>query len=149
MRTASSEQVRQPTYRVGMYLDEQPITTIQGALDIQMYDIERVEALAGPQGTLFGASSQAGTVRLIGWQKHDAGYVDNLLGTRTYPTSGIVDDNANLAEKNYNTADTAGMRASARFDINGRWTITPQLMAQKQKADGSARTSLGRRRPHR
>jgi outer membrane receptor protein involved in Fe transport len=50
---------------VGIYLDEQPITTIQGALDVHMYDIERVEALAGPQGTLFGASSQAGTLRII------------------------------------------------------------------------------------
>ena len=50
---------------VGMYLDEQPITTIQGALDIHMYDIARVEALAGPQGTLYGASSQAGTIRII------------------------------------------------------------------------------------
>jgi iron complex outermembrane receptor protein len=50
---------------VGIYLDEQPITTIQGALDIHVYDMERVEALAGPQGTLYGASSQAGTIRLI------------------------------------------------------------------------------------
>ena len=50
---------------VGMYLDEQPITTISGSLDIHMYDIARVEALAGPQGTLYGASSQAGTVRII------------------------------------------------------------------------------------
>ena len=50
---------------VGMYLDEQPITTVQGNLDIHMYDIARVEALAGPQGTLYGASSQAGTIRII------------------------------------------------------------------------------------
>ena len=50
---------------VGMYLDEQPITTIQGALDVHLYDIARVEALAGPQGTLYGASSQAGTMRII------------------------------------------------------------------------------------
>jgi outer membrane receptor protein involved in Fe transport len=50
---------------VGIYLDEQPITTIGGALDVHMYDIARVEALAGPQGTLFGASSQSGTVRII------------------------------------------------------------------------------------
>src|SRR5688572_3667060 len=50
---------------VGMYLDEQPITTIQGALDVHLYDIARVEALAGPQGTLYGASSQAGTIRII------------------------------------------------------------------------------------
>ncbi len=50
---------------VGIYLDEQPITTIQGSLDLHMYDIARVEGLAGPQGTLYGASSQAGTVRII------------------------------------------------------------------------------------
>ena len=50
---------------VGTYLDEQPITTIQGALDIHVFDIARVEALAGPQGTLYGASSQAGTIRII------------------------------------------------------------------------------------
>ncbi len=53
----------QPT--VGIYLDEQPVTTIGGSLDIHVYDIARVEALAGPQGTLYGASSEAGTVRII------------------------------------------------------------------------------------
>lgn len=50
---------------VGTYLDEMPITTIQGALDIHAYDLARVEALAGPQGTLYGASSMAGTLKLI------------------------------------------------------------------------------------
>ncbi|TAK54591.1 MAG: TonB-dependent receptor [Gammaproteobacteria bacterium] len=54
-----------PLPSVGIYLDEQPITTIQGALDVHLYDIARVEALAGPQGTLYGASSQAGTIRII------------------------------------------------------------------------------------
>jgi outer membrane receptor protein involved in Fe transport len=50
---------------VGTYLDEQPITTITGALDVHVFDIARIEALAGPQGTLYGASSQAGTIRII------------------------------------------------------------------------------------
>jgi iron complex outermembrane recepter protein len=50
---------------VGTYLDEQPITTVQGNLDVHLYDVARVEALAGPQGTLYGASSQAGTIRII------------------------------------------------------------------------------------
>ncbi|ENZ81324.1 MULTISPECIES: TonB-dependent receptor [Caulobacter] len=59
---------------VGVYLDEQPVTTIQGALDIHVYDIARVEALAGPQGTLYGASSQAGTLRIITNKPSTAGF---------------------------------------------------------------------------
>src|SRR5690606_34786868 len=43
---------------VGVYLDEQPITTINHVLDLHIYDIARIETLAGPQGTYFGASSQ-------------------------------------------------------------------------------------------
>ena len=54
-----------PLPTVGVYLDEQPTTTILGQLDIHLYDIERLEALAGPQGTLFGASSESGTLRII------------------------------------------------------------------------------------
>ena len=50
---------------VGFYLDEQPITTIGGTLDVHIYDIARIESLAGPQGTLYGASSEAGTIRII------------------------------------------------------------------------------------
>ena len=54
-----------PLPSVGVYLDEQPVTTITGPLDIHIYDINRVEVLSGPQGTLYGASSQAGTIRII------------------------------------------------------------------------------------
>ena len=122
-----------PLPAVGTYLDEQPITTIGGTLDIHVYDIARVEVLPGPQGTLYGASSEAGTlriitkqpvhrfeagynlegshvenggagylaegfvnlpvndhvaVRLVAWDEHDSGYIDNVLGSRTFPTSG-------------------------------------------------------------
>lgn len=50
---------------VGVYLDEQPVTTIGGTLDVHVYDIARIEVLRGPQGTLYGASSEAGTIRII------------------------------------------------------------------------------------
>lgn len=50
---------------VAIYLDDQPVTSIGRILDVHMYDIARVEALAGPQGTLFGAGSQAGNLRII------------------------------------------------------------------------------------
>ncbi len=49
----------------GLYVDEIPMTTIGGSVDFHVYDVARVEALAGPQGTLFGASSLSGTLRII------------------------------------------------------------------------------------
>lgn len=171
---------------VGIYLDEQPITTIQGALDIQPYDVARVESLAGPQGTLYGASSQAGTiriitnkpdatgfsagydlegstmtdggdgylvqgfanipltpnaaVRLVGWKRHDPGFIDNVSHPRTFPSSVVTGigplDVANPKD-DYNDADTTGGRVALKLDLNDNWTITPQLMAQEQKTRGT------------
>ena len=69
---------------VGTYLDELPITTIQGALDLHAYDLARVEALAGPQGTLYGASSMAGTIKLVTNQPDTSG---------TYGSGGVEVNN--------------------------------------------------------
>lgn len=173
---------------VGVYLDEQPVTTIQGALDIHVYDIARVEALAGPQGTLYGASSQAGTlriitnkpstagfaagvdvelnqvdhggtghtlegfvniplsdkiaVRMVGWDVRDAGYIDNVAGTRTYergdtdPTNDYTINNRARVRDDYNTVYTQGGRAALRIELDDNWVITPSVMGQVQKAGG-------------
>lgn len=63
---------------VGTYLDDIPITTAGRMPDVHIYDVQRVEALAGPQGTLFGSSSLAGTLRIITNKpdpsKFEAGY---------------------------------------------------------------------------
>jgi len=48
-----------------VYLDEQPISSTGFNPDPRLVDIERVEALAGPQGTLFGEAAQCGTLRII------------------------------------------------------------------------------------
>ena len=48
-----------------VYLDELAITTTGSQPTLRMVDIERVEALAGPQGTLYGSDAQAGTLRVI------------------------------------------------------------------------------------
>ncbi len=146
---------------VGQYLDEQPITTIQGALDIHIYDIERVERsrarrarcteqarrparsassptsltrrASAPATTCRGITSPDGdegyiaegyvnlpitdttAVRLVGWYEHDAGYIDNVKGSMTFPTSGITMTNYepghNFAKDNYNDVDTYGGRA--------------------------------------
>lgn len=168
---------------VGTYLDEMPITTIQGALDIRAYDLARVEALAGPQGTLYGASSMAGTIKLVtnapdmgetygaidlegnsvahggmggavegfinlplsdnaalravGWYVRDAGFIDNILGRRTYATSGITDGNGDLVEEDYNDVETYGGRLALGIELNDSWTVRPTLIGQVTEASGS------------
>jgi iron complex outermembrane recepter protein len=94
---------------VGTYLDEQPITTVQGNLDVHLYDIARVEALAGPQGTLYGASSQAGTIRIITNQPDPSGFAAG------YSLEGNMvdsDDSGYVAEGfvNIPVGDTAAIR---------------------------------------
>ena len=69
MRGTSSGQTArdQPGVKeeVGVYLDEIPISLSLFTPDMDLFDISRVEVLRGPQGTLFGAGSLAGTVRYI------------------------------------------------------------------------------------
>src|SRR5579863_625497 len=171
-----------PLPSVGIYLDEEPITTIQGALDMHIYDVQRVESLAGPQGTLYGASSESGTIRIItnkpdpsafsasvstevnsvdhgtlgyvtegyvnlplsswaalrvvGWDEHDGAYISNVLGTRTYPSSGITANNADFVHDNYNDAWTRGARAALKLDLNENWSITPSIIGQSEHNTG-------------
>jgi len=188
---------------VGVYLDEQPVTTVTGPLDIHMYDIARVEVLAGPQGSLYGASAQAGAlriitnkpdpsgfaasytagidsvanggignlaegmlnvpiaknaaIRLVGWHERDAGYVDNIPGTRTYPSWGGTVSNTSsctpsslmvcthAAKNNYNSNITNGGRAALKVDLNDDWSIDGTFMGQKTTANGNmaSDTALG------
>jgi len=171
-----------PLPTVGLYIDEMPITNIDGTIDIPTYDLARVEALSGPQGTLYGASAESGVIRfitnkpdpsgfaanfqagvnavdhggdgatvngmvnlpigdsaairLVGWDEHDAGYIDNVHNVRTYPTSGITIDNADRVKNNYNTVNKQGARAELGIDLNDNWTITPTVMGQVEKSDG-------------
>lgn len=60
---------------VAMYIDEAPITAAGRNLDVYVTDMERLEVLPGPQGTLYGGSSQAGTIRMI-TRKPDASEFD-------------------------------------------------------------------------
>ena len=50
---------------VAMYIDEQPVTQSGMMVDVRLVDINRIEALSGPQGSLYGSSAQSGTIRII------------------------------------------------------------------------------------
>src|SRR5436190_248754 len=69
MRGVSSGQIArdQPGVKeqVGVYLDESPISLSLFTPDLDLFDMNRVETLRGPQGTLFGSGSVGGTIRYI------------------------------------------------------------------------------------
>ena len=64
-------------------------------------------------------------VRLVGWYDRDGGYIDNVPGSRTYPTCNCTDTNTAFAEDDYNDVETYGGRVALRFDLNENWTVTP------------------------
>lgn len=72
--------------QVGVYLDESVISLSLFTPDLDLFDLNRVETLRGPQGTLFGSGSVGGTVRYITNQPK--------LGT----TEGAVEGNVNLVD---------------------------------------------------
>ena len=95
------------------------MTTIGGTLDVHIYDIARIESLAGPQGTLYGASSEAGTIRII-TNKPELGV-----------TTGRVDGEINMVDHggiggklegmiNLPIADRIAFRASAFYEHDAR-----------------------------
>lgn len=78
---------------VAFYLDEQPLAQPGRNLDVYAADISRVEVLAGPQGTLFGASSQAGTVRLITNKPDFSGTYGKLKAGTAFTRGGEMSNN--------------------------------------------------------
>jgi len=84
--------------QVAVYLDDQPMTSSSQQVDVRLIDIERIEVLPGPQGTLFGSSSQSGTIRYVTNKPDPSGFssqVDAEVGTtkggeESYDFSGHV-----------------------------------------------------------
>ena len=84
---------------VAIYLDESPVTMIGDNLDVHVYDIERVESLTGPQGTLYGAASQAGNLKIITKKpssEFDSGFNLSAESTRGGDGSTMVEGFVNI-----------------------------------------------------
>ncbi|MGA2710450.1 MAG: TonB-dependent receptor [Steroidobacteraceae bacterium] len=82
---------------VTVYLDDTPISLQAQNPDLKVFDLERVEVLRGPQGTLYGAGAMSGTVRLI-TKKPDLNQVSASSGVDASDTSGYGGFNYNIRQ---------------------------------------------------
>jgi iron complex outermembrane receptor protein len=79
---------------VGFYLDEIPLSppalsqSGKVVIDPDLYDLERVEVLRGPQGTLYGSGSMGGTIKVITNQPKLGTFEGSVQGTGSYTDGG-------------------------------------------------------------
>jgi outer membrane receptor protein involved in Fe transport len=123
---------------VSFYIDEMPVSTIssgsstsfaQTIIDPKLFDLERVEVLRGPQGTLYGSSSMGGTVRLITGQPRigeteariNTEVSNTKKGDMNYVVNGVV---------NVPLGDTVALR------VVGSYTDMSGYIDRKDRASG-------------
>jgi iron complex outermembrane recepter protein len=123
--------------QVAVYLDEQPMTSISTQVEVRLIDLARIEALPGPQGTLFGSSSQSGTIRYItnkpSTEKFsaqlDGGLDTTKGGEESYDVSGHL---------NIPVTDDIAIRAVGFYSFEGGYVdniLGTTLMGDRDNAD--------------
>lgn len=163
---------------VGTYYDETPVTGSIGAgndsggstPELRLFDVERVEVLRGPQGTLYGSGSMGGTLRVI-YQKPtfntegavDASLSDTRYGGLNYEGSAMVNvpivddkvavravgfyrnangyiDNTTLNIKNINDNKSYGGRFLLRLQPTEALTVDAAAYINRNRTDTNAWT---------
>lgn len=151
---------------VSLYFDETPISTSGFNPDAGLFDLKRIEVLRGPQGTLFGASSMSGAIRLIPNGPRTDEFSGSVKlstfatadGSPSYAGHGVVNipvndrfavralgfnivnggyvDNIFSGEDDYNEENIAGGRLMGLWNATDSLTAKATLMYQRSKSDG-------------
>jgi len=145
------------------YFDDFPVSTSDTVPEIRMVDMERVEVLKGPQGTLFGRSAMGGIVRYIsnkpdteeffaGFNTYISSTTDGgtNYGVQAFANMPITDnlavrvagytfqhdgfiDNVELGIPDYNEEDTVGGRVALHWDATEKLSLDLTYLNQSNK----------------
>lgn len=123
--------------KVSVYLDDQPMTSITQQVDVRLVDIARIELLPGPQGTLFGSSSQAGTIAYV-TNKPDVANFASAVDLEVGTTEGGKESYDASSWVNIPLSDKLAMRAVGFYSKEGGYVdnvLGPTLMREATNAD--------------
>jgi iron complex outermembrane receptor protein len=135
----------------GIYIDDTPIQmrslgfNPDDALP-KTFDLERVEILRGPQGTLFGAGAEGGAVRYILTQPSVSGSSSYLRSEASYTQYGRPSYELGVAHGQPLIEGTLGVRASVWYRWDGGWIdrVDPTTRAVVEQNVNHAGTLLAR-----
>src|ERR1700688_2519220 len=111
---------------VGFYLDEIPLSppalsqSGKVVIDPNLYDVERVEVLRGPQGTLYGSGSMGGTIKVLTNQPKLGTFEGSVQGTGSYTDGGSGNGGGNLM-LNFPLGDQFAVRVVLSAQYRSGW----------------------------
>jgi outer membrane receptor protein involved in Fe transport len=135
---------------VGIYFDDTPVSMPSNEPDLRLFDVERVEVLRGPQGTLYGAGSMGGTLKIVTNKPDPSSLSGRLstsasstrLGGENYQINGVVNvplvqDKAAIRAVGYyrNEDGYVDNVQLSQSDVNSDETFGGRLSAKWQLAE--------------
>jgi outer membrane receptor protein involved in Fe transport len=132
----------------GIYIDDVPIQVRALGFNsddalVKLFDLDRVEVLRGPQGTLFGAGSEGGTVRYITVQPSLTQYGVYAKAETSYTEGGAPSYESGVAAGGPVIDGVLGLRFSAWYRRDGGWIdridpTTLDVVDKNANSDGTA-----------
>ena len=116
----------------GVYLNNVPVSGLQDGFlatypDVGMYDLQRVEVLKGPQGTLFGEGAVGGVVRFMANTPELTKYSGLASATAFYTNAGKVSGDVTLVGNVPVIQDTLAVRLAGNVTNNSGWINQPSI----------------------
>jgi outer membrane receptor protein involved in Fe transport len=129
----------------GVYIDDTPVQIHKGGLSYtaqnaypDIFDLDRIEILQGPQGTLFGSGSMGGAVRFITRQPSLDTYSAYAKASQSFTYDGGPSNAAGLAVGGPIMDGVLGFRLSADYHLDGGWVTHTSLFNLNQQAQRNA-----------
>jgi len=151
MRGMASGGGSSPT--VGFYLDETPLTPPAASLngkvviDPDLFDLSRIEVLRGPQGTLYGAGSMGGTIKLVTNQPQFNQFSGEVEGIFSGTDGGGANQTGNFMLNVPIADDKVAIRFAGTYKFVSGWidriVVSPFPEAVEPCAAYSAGTNVG------